>query len=196
MDRAYTWYVNLKPRSVHELEHLVSLFNTKLFFCFSFWLNSKNVQISKEWPRRVYKEILWEGLGLLWSSGREGVFEELFISSFSSLMETARRTNKSGRKKSMSSFVIRPSLLSTQPKKRPMIAAIENDKGAKACSSKKAIYSRRETRGYLVYHPFHAERRNWGAPRTMGEGSTYLFTWGRSSPNPRGLEGCKVLHVS
>lgn len=32
MDGAYTWYVNLNPDLVHDLEHLISLFNTK-FFC-------------------------------------------------------------------------------------------------------------------------------------------------------------------
>lgn len=32
IDRAYMWYVNLKSVSVHDLEHLVSLFNTN-FFC-------------------------------------------------------------------------------------------------------------------------------------------------------------------
>lgn len=31
-DWPYTWYVNLKPGSMHDQEHLVSLFNTK-FFC-------------------------------------------------------------------------------------------------------------------------------------------------------------------
>lgn len=34
-DHTYTWYVNLKPGSVHEWEHLVSLFITKLL-CFTF----------------------------------------------------------------------------------------------------------------------------------------------------------------
>lgn len=29
IDRVYTWYVNLKPGSVHLWEHLVLLFNTK-----------------------------------------------------------------------------------------------------------------------------------------------------------------------
>lgn len=31
-DRTYTWYVNLKPGTVHDGEHLISLFNTNFFF--------------------------------------------------------------------------------------------------------------------------------------------------------------------
>lgn len=31
-NRAYTWYVNLKPGSLHHWEHLVSLFNTKFLY--------------------------------------------------------------------------------------------------------------------------------------------------------------------
>lgn len=31
-DRAYTWYVNLKPGSVRNWEHLMSMFNAKSFY--------------------------------------------------------------------------------------------------------------------------------------------------------------------
>lgn len=31
-DRAYTWYVNLRASSVHDWEHLVSLYNVKFFY--------------------------------------------------------------------------------------------------------------------------------------------------------------------
>lgn len=30
--RGYTWYANLKPGSIHDFEHLASLFNSKFFY--------------------------------------------------------------------------------------------------------------------------------------------------------------------
>lgn len=38
IDKAYTWYVNLKPGSVGDWEHLVSMFNTKFFMLRKFSL--------------------------------------------------------------------------------------------------------------------------------------------------------------
>lgn len=32
MDKAHTWYINLIPGSVHDLERSESLFNTKSFY--------------------------------------------------------------------------------------------------------------------------------------------------------------------
>lgn len=31
-DRTYTWYVNIKPRSIHDWEHILSIFNSKIFY--------------------------------------------------------------------------------------------------------------------------------------------------------------------
>lgn len=66
--RAYTWYVNMKPRSVHYWEYLLSLFNMKVFFVKAnfYWQNQArcaNIQFGC-----LCEEVLKGSSGLLLSS--------------------------------------------------------------------------------------------------------------------------------
>lgn len=64
-NKAYTWYVNLKPWMVHDWEDLVSLFNTKFFHAeakYTLIELSRIWQVLRRRVRCVHKEISLEAL--------------------------------------------------------------------------------------------------------------------------------------
>lgn len=105
-EQAYTWYVNLKPWWIHDLEHLGSLFNTK-FFCTEAKSTLVEHNRSRRSPRRLHEEIPRESFRLLrsgcWGYLRDvclyGMIEDYWINlenlSSSSFYRLLRRTNES-----------------------------------------------------------------------------------------------------
>lgn len=108
---AYNWYLNLKPRTVHDQEHPVSLFNTKLFYAkakFTLAQLDWTCKYSGEDLDAYVKRVSRESSGLVWSSCWDcaswGLLSRknrwlsdylgnLSFSFFSRLMEAARRDN-------------------------------------------------------------------------------------------------------
>lgn len=141
--------------------NILSLYITQNLLCRSQVHVSRaqpNVPVSRRRPGCLREEVSRESsrlLGIVAKDVLVGVFfhrmtylENLSLSSFSLLMEATRRTKESVRKTSKSISIIKYA-----PKKRPMIAAVEKNKRAKASSSKRCLI-RRENRRFPVLSPF------------------------------------------
>lgn len=80
-----------------------------------------------------------------------------FPSSFSKLMEVARHINESVQRTSRASTVVRPNhtiVVLPVPRKRPIVVAINIDRGAKPFNPKRPSFKKIETKGYHVLPPF------------------------------------------
>lgn len=146
-DRAYTWYINLKPRTIHDWEHMVSTFNTKFFYAeakftsaelgqtrhyaddldlYVRWFHEKGARLCDP----VDEEVLVNVYLHVMVNEYLVHLDNLSFPSFSRLMEATERTNKSVRRTSMMnsagyfncfSSAIRPL---PPPRKRPTIMAV------------------------------------------------------------------------
>lgn len=86
-------------------------------------------------------------------------------------MEVARETNKFVRKTLKSNSMIR-----FVPKKKQMLAIVEENKGARALVLKKMLYNRRETRLIHVLPPFPCDTRKVKALLELGLRTTsFIF---------------------
>lgn len=115
-DRAYTWYLNLKPGTIQDWDHMVATFNTKFFFAeakYTLAELGRTRQYAGEdldlYVKRFHDKALEyvdpvdeETLVNVCLHGMSGEYraflENLIFSSFSKLMEAARRTNESVRR--------------------------------------------------------------------------------------------------
>lgn len=115
-DRAYSWYLSLKPGTIQDWEHVVAAFNTKFFFAEARYTLAE-LGRTRQYPGKdldlyvkrfhdktldcvdpVDEEVLVNVCLHGMNNEYEVFLETLTFSSFSKLMEAARKTNESIRR--------------------------------------------------------------------------------------------------
>lgn len=153
IDRAYTWYLNLKPGTIQDWDHMVAAFNTKFFFAeakYTLAELGRTTQYASEdldlnvkrfhdkaldYVDPVEEEILVNVCLHDMNDEYQVFLENLTFSSFSKLMEAARRANESTRRT--------PKPNRTFPTARPFaqrkqdVAAVEGDQRSGSSSQKR-----------------------------------------------------------
>lgn len=203
--RAYTWYLSLKPGTIQDWEDMVGAFNTKFFFAEAKYTlvelgrtrqyagEGLDLYVKRFHDKaldcvdRVDEEVL-VNVCLHGMNDEYLVFlENLTFSSFSKLMEAARRTNESVRRTPKANRIFP----TTRPfaKRKQAVAAVEADHGSGPSSHKKPTQRpdnreyRQKKKSFLHCHLFLVKRRRQHRSSNNGL-RILLFSRLRSAQHP------------